>query len=114
MKTIIWVTVCIIASAASYVYGAAFTADSYSPLRVTVIAYYASSEAVQHAVTADVCENGGVMMDTDEAGSKLSFIDRKVYNGVLALLGRVYASVRPTDGELEGARNDFCDAVSDF
>src|SRR5579864_5102158 len=106
-------TITLIAATAIALLNTSANATTYSPLRVSVIAFYAMNNSVQRAVVADVCKNfddqgHSDMIDIKAAGSKLPKTDRRRYDVVRMLLDQAYEKSEGTDSALEQVQNDFC------
>jgi len=86
---------------------------TYSPLRASVTEFNAAPVAAQLAIVVDVCGNEDELMDTDEAGKKLSVDDKRAYEMIRTRLGRAYSETIGTDGTLAKVTRDFCDALDD-
>ena len=83
-----------------------------SPLRKTVIAFYAANDLVQAAIANDVCANQDFMTIDDTAGRALTGKNRRSYNRIGNLYLAAGGRTNGTDGALQQMHDSFCEAVS--
>jgi hypothetical protein len=77
-----------------------------------VLAFRTAHLRVQRAVMRDVCLDSDVMSLSRRGRSRLRRADHKSYDFILSRLGDLYDQVaEPTDGNLEAATGEFCNAI---
>ena len=82
-----------------------------SPLRKSVIAYYAQNNQVQAAVEKDYCLHWDERAENRPARARLSRSNARAYDLVEKLVTASARATNGTDSALDQLRADFCSAA---
>jgi hypothetical protein len=90
----------------------AANAGEISPLRKSVIAFYAQNNATQKAIDLDYCHHWDQRAENRTARAKLSRVNASSYDRVEKLVTAAARATNGTDSAIDQLEADFCEAAS--